>query len=78
MAAKLPGVLAVVVLGTVISAAVGFEKTALVAPEQIVDADARAAYAQFAELEAALTRNKTAQGEVRKRIATLAKTDAHD
>ncbi|MFP5403504.1 MAG: SulP family inorganic anion transporter [Gammaproteobacteria bacterium] len=75
---KLPGVLAVVVLGTVISAAVGFEKTALVAPEQIVDADARAAYAQFAELEAALTRNKTAQGEVRKRIATLAKTDAHD
>lgn len=75
---KLPGVLAVVVLGTLISAAVGFEKTALVAPGQIVDADARAAYQKFAELETALSRNKAAQGEVRKRMAMLAKRETHD
>ncbi|MDP3420261.1 MAG: SulP family inorganic anion transporter [Thiobacillus sp.] len=75
---RLPGVLAVVVLGTVLSAAIGFEKTAVVAPEQIVDAEARTAYTQYAQLEAALARNKTAQGEVRKQIATLAKTLAHD
>ncbi len=75
---RLPGVLVVVVLGTVISAAVGFEKTAVVAPEQIADTEARAAYAKFAELEAALARNKAAQGEVRTRIATLARSEAHD
>jgi SulP family sulfate permease len=75
---RLPGVLAVVVLGTVLSAAIGFEKTAVVAPEQIVDAEARTAYTQYAQLEAELARNKTAQGDVRKQIATLAKTHAHD
>jgi len=57
---KAPGVLVVVVLGTAVSAAVGFEKTALVAPAQIEDAAARAAFEQYAELEAALKRNKEA------------------
>lgn len=75
---RVPGVLAVVILGTVLSAAVGFEKTVLVAPDQIADADARAAYARFADLEVALAHNKTAQGEVREQIATLAKTRTHD
>ncbi len=75
---KLPGVLAVVALGTLLSVAVGFEKTALVAPERIEDGVARAAYEKFAGLEAALVHNKNAQGEVHKRIDTLAKTEAHD
>lgn len=75
---KLPGVLAVVVLGTIISAAVDFEKTALVAPDAIVDAEARASFDKFAQLQAELLQNKQTQGNVRKRIATLANTEAHD
>ncbi len=75
---KAPGVLVVVVLGTVVSAAVGFEKTALVAPAQIEDAAARAAFEQYAELEAALKRNKEAQGELRQKLQRLAKTESHD
>lgn len=75
---KLPGVLVVVILGTVISAAVGFEKTALVAPEQIEDAQVRAVYGKYAELEAALVRNKHQQGQVRSNIANLAKSELHD
>jgi SulP family sulfate permease len=75
---KLPGVLAVVVLGTIISAAVGFEKTATVAPEQIVDAQARADFEKYGQLESALAGNKHAQGELRTKLATLAKKDVHD
>ncbi|MCU0932925.1 MAG: SulP family inorganic anion transporter, partial [Thiobacillaceae bacterium] len=75
---RLPGVLVVVVLGTLLSVGVGFEKTALVAPEQIVDAPARAAFLKYAEMDAALTRNKHAQGELQKKAATLAKTELHD
>jgi sulfate permease, SulP family len=75
---KLPGVLAVVVLGTIVSAAVGFVKTDGGRPEQIVDAEARAAFEKYAQLETALASNKQAQGELRGKIATLAKTDVHD
>jgi SulP family sulfate permease len=75
---KAPGVLVVVVLGTVVSAAVGFEKTALVAPAQIEDAAARAAFEQYAEQEAALKRNKQAQGELRRKLSSLAKAESHD
>lgn len=75
---KLPGVLAVVVLGTVVSAAVGFEKTAVVTPEQIVDTEARAAFEKYAGLESALAGNKQAQGELRGKLSTLAKTEVHD
>ena len=75
---KLPGVLAVVVLGTIISAAVGFEKTALVAPEAIADPLARAEFDKFARLETELVKNKLAQSDVRRKIATLASTEVHD
>ncbi len=78
LAPRAPGVLVVVVLGTVISAAVGFEKTALVAPAQIEDAAARAAFERYAELESALKRNKQTQGELRHRLATLARAERHD
>ena len=74
---KLPGVLAVVVLGTILSAVVGFEKIALVAPQAIVDPQARIEFDKFARLESDLVKNKEAQGRVRKQIATLG-TDAHD
>lgn len=75
---KLPGVLVVVIVGTAISAAIGFEKTDVVAPEQIEDPAARAAFMHYAELEAALSRNKQAQGELRHQIATLARSEVHD
>lgn len=74
---KIPGVLVVVVIGILISAATGFEKTAVVAPEQIEDAAARATFGQVAQLEAALVRNKTRQDAVRKSIATLGEAE-HD
>jgi len=74
---KLPGVLAVVVLGTIISAAVGFEKTALVAPDRIIDATARAEFDKFAQLETGLVKNKQTQTQLRKQISTLG-TDVHD
>jgi SulP family sulfate permease len=75
---KLPGVLVVVILGTVISAAVGFERTTLVAPERIEDAAARADFEKYAALEKVLNENKRAQGGISKQVATLAKADAHD
>ncbi|MCO5761820.1 MAG: SulP family inorganic anion transporter [Chromatiaceae bacterium] len=75
---KAPGVLVVVVLGTVISATIGFEKTDLVSADRIHDISARADFEKYAELEAALARNKHAQSEVKHQIATLAKVDAHD
>lgn len=41
---KLPNVLIVVLIGTLVSAATGYEKTAVVAPEQIASVEARAVY----------------------------------
>ena len=74
---KLPGVLAVVVLGTIVSAAIGFERTAVVAPDQILAPAARADFEKFAQLEANLVKNKQAQSQIRKQIATLG-TELHD
>lgn len=75
---KAPGVLVVVILGTVISAAVGFENTKLVAPEQIEDTKVRQVYAKFAQLEADLVRNKQQQTAVRARLSDLAEVERHD
>ncbi|MEW5891582.1 MAG: SulP family inorganic anion transporter [Pseudomonadota bacterium] len=75
---KAPGVLVVVVLGTILSASLGFEKTALVSPAQIEDPVARAAFEKYADLESALKRNKAAQTELRQKLARLAKAAAHD
>lgn len=74
---KLPGVLAVVVIGTVLSYAIGFEKTALVTPEQIEAPAARASIEQVIALKKALSTVKTRQGEVRKQLASL-KEAPHD
>jgi SulP family sulfate permease len=75
---RLPGVLVAVVLGTVLSAAVGFERTVLVAPERIDDASARADFDKYAALERALGENKRAQADISRRLTTLARSDAHD
>lgn len=75
---KVPGVLIAVILGTALSAAIDFERTTRVAPDQIADAGTRAAFEKFAALETTLARNKHAQGDVRRTMATLATTDLHD
>ena len=65
---KLPGVLIVVLVSTVISAATGFEKTAQVAPEQIDNATARAAFERVVTHEAALKKVKEAQNALNEKI----------
>lgn len=75
---KAPGVLIVVVLGTLVSALTGFEKSVLVSPEQIEAPAARTAYAKFAANEAALKAAKVAQDDVNHRIRTVGKVDQQD
>ena len=75
---KLPGVLVVVVIGTLTSAAVGFEKTAQATLDQIEAPAARAAFEKFAATEAALKLVKKAQGDNNLKLKTVNKTDQHD
>lgn len=72
---KLPGVLVVVLVGTMVSAATGFEKTTLVAPAQIADSQARAAFERVVTHEAALRRVKDAQKAVSGQMATQSQYD---
>ena len=72
---KLPGVLLVVIMGTVISAFTGFEKVALVAPEQIEDVAARAAFEEVLVNEAALNAVKDAQKSVTEKLKNVDKSD---
>lgn len=74
---RIPGVLAVVVLGTVLSWGIGFEQRAVVAPEQITDARARETFERVARLEAELAGVKARQGEIRKASSAQAGA-AHD
>jgi SulP family sulfate permease len=75
---RLPGVLIVVIVGTVLSASLGFEKKVTVTPAQIEDAAARIAFEDYARLETELTRTKAAQHALNQQLRTLAKTDLHD
>ena len=75
---KLPGVLIVVVVGTIVSAAAGFERNATVAPEQIADASARAAFERVVSNEAALKRVKDAQKAVSQKIKTQSQFGRQD
>ncbi|HWS02405.1 MAG TPA: SulP family inorganic anion transporter [Gammaproteobacteria bacterium] len=74
---KLPGVLLVVVIGTIISAATGFEKVALVAPAQIENAAAREAFEQVVVNEAALRKVKDAQKVVSEKLKNVDMADRH-
>ena len=75
---RLPGVLIVVIVGTVLSASLGFEKKVTVTPAQIEDAAARIAFEDYARLETELTRTKAAQHALNQQLRSLAKTDLHD
>ena len=72
---RLPGVLIVVVVGTLISAVTGFEKVAVVAPEQIANATARAAFEQVVVNEAALRKVKEAQKIVNEKLENVRPAD---
>lgn len=75
---RLPGVLIVVIVGTVVSATLGFEKTAVVSPAQIEDHDARIAFEDYARLEDSLKSTKAALHTLNQQLRTLSKTDRHD
>ena len=72
---RLPGVLIVVIAGTLISAGLGFEKTRLVEPEQIADTTVRSGFESLMTDQARLKQIKAEQ----KRISDqLQDTDAGD
>lgn len=77
-APRLPGVLIVVVIGTFLSAALGFEKMAVVSLDQIDSPAARADFEAFAKLESSLKETKSRQAVIKKQQAALSKTNAHD
>jgi SulP family sulfate permease len=74
-APRAPGVLIVVVAGTVLSATTDFEKSVQVTPDQIEDPTARAAFTEYAALESAFVGVKQQQAELRKQVAALPELD---
>jgi Sulfate permease and related transporters (MFS superfamily) len=72
---RAPGVLIVVVVGTVLSASIGYEKNVLVTPDQIENPIARAAFIEYATLETAFVDVKRQQAALRKQISALPELD---
>ncbi|HEY9099432.1 MAG TPA: SulP family inorganic anion transporter [Thiobacillus sp.] len=75
---KLPNVLIVVLLGTMVSAATGYEKTAVVSAEQIDSVAARAVFERMQSHESSLKQVKDAQKVIAdnlKNQSKLARTD---
>lgn len=75
---KLPGVLIVVVICTLVSAAIGFEKTEQVTLDQIDAPAAHAAFEKFVATKAALEQVKKAQGEGNLQLEAASKTNVRD
>jgi len=75
---KIPGVLVAVILGTILSVTLDFERLAVVAPEQIADTGTRTVYEKYALLEKNLADNKHAQAEARKHTPAMTNTELHD
>lgn len=75
---KLPNVLIVVLLGTMVSAATGFEKTTVVAPEQIDSVEARTVFERMLAHETSLKHVKNAQNALNDKLkaqSNLARQD---
>jgi len=72
---KLPGVLIVVIVGTVVSASFGFEKFQLVEPQQIADTSVRAKFEKLMSNEATL---KQVKGEQKTISNQLQQIDTND
>ena len=78
IAPKLPGVLIVVLVATVISHMIGFEKVDEISLSQIHDETARNTLSDFVKTQQELIKTKTQQDEIRLRIRVLLQRDAHD
>lgn len=78
IAPKLPGVLIVVLLATVISYMIGFEKVDEISLSQIHDETARSTLSDFVKTQQELIKTKTQQDEIRLRIRALLQRDTHD
>jgi len=72
---KLPGVLIVVIAGTLISATLEFEKVRVVEPQLITDADARAKFESLMADQAKLKQVKTYQKEIGDKLDNISKND---
>ncbi|MHB1051709.1 MAG: SulP family inorganic anion transporter [Thiobacillus sp.] len=70
---KLPNVLIVVLLGTIVSAATGFEKTTVVAPEQIDSVEARTVFERMLAHETSLKQVKNAQKALSEKLKAQSK-----
>lgn len=76
--ARLPGVLIVVLLATLISHWTGFEKTDEISAGQITDVAARDRILDFIRTQQALEQTKLALDEARQRIRLFGQNHAHD
>ena len=72
---KLPGVLIVVIAGTLISGAIGFEKVKVVEPKQIVDTAVRSQFELMMSEQARLKQVKTEQKNIGNQLQELKKND---
>jgi len=75
---KLPNVLIVVLLGTIVSAATGFEKTTVVAPEQIDSVEARTVFERMLAHETSLKQVKNAQKALSEKLKAQSKLIRQD
>ena len=71
---RLPGVLLVVVVGTIVSANIGFEKTVVVSSQQIADKEVRTIFEKMKHDQAELVRIKTEKQSISEK---LQKVDSH-
>jgi SulP family sulfate permease len=69
---KLPGVLIVVIMGTLVSAGIGFEKTRTIAPQQIADATVRAQFEKMMNDEARLYKIKAERQTINEELQQIA------
>lgn len=72
---KLPGVLIVVIAGTLISAFVGFEKIQLVEPQQIADAKVRSQFQSMTDEQTRLKQIKDQQNSIGNQLQNIDKSD---
>lgn len=72
---RLPGVLIVVIVGTLLSTAIGYEKTRLVEPQQISDETVRAQYESLMADEARLKTIKAAQKAISDQMREIGEKD---
>jgi len=72
---KLPGVLIVVVAGTLISGVIGYEKIRIIEPQQMTDVNARSKFESLMADQAQLKQVKTYQKEITDKLGEMEQND---